>query len=359
MAYEDQTATAILQRMLDASPADIDKRQGTPTYDLLSPAAIEFMRAYVELDNVLNFGFADTTYGDYLERRAAEYGLTRKPAVKATGILTFTGPDGTLIPAETLASTGGDAPVYFVTNADVTISGGSVSVAATAQDAGANGNVGIGAINTLLGDLVGIVTVTNTVNFEGGVDQESDAALLARYLERAQRPATSGNANQYRQWALEISGVSDAKVYPIWNGNGTVKVVLLDDNKTAPDASVVTAVQTYIDPTMDGTGRGIAPVGATVTVVGAVEVPIDVSVDVDLAPGATLADVQAQFTDGINAYLKTLAFADPLVRITRIANVLLDIPPVVDYRNLTVNGGTANIVIADGSVAVLGTVTVT
>ncbi|MGF7045676.1 putative phage protein gp47/JayE [Paenibacillus sp. DS2015] len=359
MAYEEQTSAEILTRMLAASPPEVDKRQGSITNDLLSPAAIEFMRAYTEIDNVIAFGFAETTYGPFLDMRAREYGLTRKAAVKSTGSLTFTGPDDTLIVAGTIASTGGDSPVYFVTNVDATITGGSVTVTTTAQDAGARGNVGSGTILTLMGDLVGIVTVTNATAFEGGVDAESDESLLARYLERARKPATSGNANQYRQWALEIPGVSDAKVYPIWNGPGTVKVVLLDDDKTAPDQTIIDAAQTYIDPTQDGRGMGAAPIGAIATVAGATQLPVNIAVKVTLAPGATTAQVKALIEAGVAAYLKTLAFADPLVRVTRIANVILDIPPVIDYEALTINGAFSNIAIADGGVAVLGTVTVT
>lgn len=360
MAYENETQPVIHGRMLDASPADIDKRQGSVTYDLTAPASIEIERLYVELDNVLNAGFADTTYGRYLEMKAREYGLTRKAAVRAVGSVTFSGPAGTLIPAGTLLSTGGESPVYFVTKAAVTIpTDGSVSVAVEAQTGGSLSNVGAGAINTVIGDLAGVLSVTNATYFEGGVDAESDASLLARYYERARRPATSGNANQYRQWALEVPGVSDAKVYPIWAGPGTVKVVLLDNDKTAPDPSVVSAVQAYIDPTQDGTGQGVAPIGAAVTVQAAVEVPINIAVKVSLAPGATIAEVKAQIEAGVRAYLRSLAFVDGLVRATRIANIILDIPRVIDYENLTVNGAFANIAIADGEVAVLGTVTVT
>lgn len=359
MAFEDQTAAIIEERMLSASPSDIDKREGSVTYDLTYPAAIELERAYVALDVVLATGFADTTYGPWLDMLAREYGLTRKPAVKSTGSLTFSGPDATVIPAGTVASTGGEEPVYFVTKAAATIASGSVTTDAEAQEGGANGNVMAGAINTLIGDLVGVVTVTNATFFEGGVDAESDASLLARYYERARRPATSGNANQYRQWALEVPGVSDAKVYPIWNGPGTVKIVLLDDEKTAPDATIVSAVQAYIDPTQDGTGKGVAPIGAIATVAGATEVPINITVKVTLAPGATVAEVKAQIEAGVRAYLEGLAFTDPLVRVTRIANVILDIPRVIDYENLLVNGAFANIEIPDGSVAVLGTVGVT
>lgn len=349
--YETQTKATILQRMLDASPTGIDKRQGSVTNDLLSPASIELALAYVELDNVLAFGFADTTYGPYLDLRASEYGLTRKPTVKSVGSLTFTGPNTTAIPAGTIVSSGGITPVYFVTTAAGTISADSVTVAAEAQEAGSSGNVSIGAINTLLGDLVGVVTVTNAVNFDGGADQESDSALLSRYLDRAQHPATSGNANQYRQWALEVAGISDAKVYPVWDGAGTVKVVLLDDDKTAPTPAVVTAVTDYIET--------VRPIGASVSVVAATEDAINVSVDVTLAEGAVLSEVKAKIEVGVAAYLKTLAFTDATVRYTRIANVVLDTAGVVDYTSLTVNGGTANISIADGSVAILGTVVVT
>lgn len=349
--YEDQTKAAVLQRMLDASPSDIDKREGSVTWDLLSPSAIEIAQAYIELNNVLNFGFAETTYGPYLDLCAAEYGLTRKPAVKSVGLLSFNGPNGTAIPVGTVASTGGSNPIYFVTTEAATITTGPVSVKAEAQSAGAAGNVPLSTITTLLGDLVGIVTVTNPAAFEGGADQESDSAFLARYLERARRPATSGNANQYRQWALEVPGVSDAKVYPVWSGPGTVKVVLLDADKTAPDSTVVSEAAAYIE--------SVRPIGATVTVAAATEVPINVSAKVTIAPGYTIVQVKAQIEAGIRAYLASLAFADSLVRYTRIASVILDIPPVVDYANLTVNGSTNNVLIADGSVAVLGTVTLT
>lgn len=347
--YEAQTKAAVLQRMLDASPSDIDKRQGAPTYDLLSPAAIEVALAYVELDNVLSFGFADTTYGPYLDMRASERGLTRKPAVKATGSITFTGPDGTLIPQGTEVSTGGEVPIYFVTMTDVTVSSGTATVAAEATTAGASGNVTIGAIKLVVGALAGTIVVTNATPFTSGVDTESDTDFLARYLDFVRKPATSGNANQYRQWALEVTGISDAKVLPVWAGAGTVKVVLLDVDKTAPDSAKVTETAAYIET--------VRPIGATVTVVGATEVAINISGTYTLASGSTLTDARTQIAAGLKTYLQTLAFTDPTVRYTQIANVVLGTAAVIDYTGLTVNGGTANITIVDGSVAVVGTVT--
>ncbi|NHN31122.1 baseplate J/gp47 family protein [Paenibacillus agricola] len=350
MAYEDETKTAILARMLAASDPTLDQRQGSPTFDLLSPAAMELAQAYAELDNALRWGFvnADGTgaYGAYLDLRAGELGLTRKAAVKAVGSVTFTGPNGTVIPIGTQVSTGN---VYFVTTAAGTTASGTVTVTAEALVGSAAGNVTIGAINLVAGPLVGIVSVTNAATFNGGADTESDADLTARYFERARKPATSGNANQYRQWALEIAGISDAKVFPLWNGLLTVKVALLDTDKRAPVSGKVAEVAAYIET--------VRPIGATVSIVAATEFAINVTGTFTLAAGYTLTQARAQILAGLTAYLKTLAFTDATVRYTQIANVVLNTAAVDDYSGLTVNGGAVNVVIAAGSVAIAGTVT--
>lgn len=85
--------------------------------------------------------------------------------------------------------------------------------------------------------------------------------------------------------------------------------------------------------------------------------PIDLSVTLQLASYANLENVKQLIKDGVKEYLEGLAFKDPLVRYTRIAAVLLDIPPIVDYSNLLINGDTANVEIMAGEVAVLGAVT--
>ncbi|MFF3922661.1 baseplate J/gp47 family protein [Paenibacillus lactis] len=159
-------------------------------------------------------------------------------------------------------------------------------------------------------------------------------------------------------WAREQAGVGKAKAFPLWDGPGTVKVVLLDNEMRSPAPSIVEAVQKYIDPTMDGMGEGAAPVGSVVTVAGAVEVPVNIEVQVTLLDGAGLDGVQQAIEMGVRQYLKDLAMTDPLVRYNRIANVILDIPEVIDYEVLTINGGTESILIEPEAVAVLGTVTV-
>lgn len=344
MAYEEQTKDAIQQRMLDATPNDIDKRPGSITYDLTAPTAVEAETLYMVIDTFEDKAFADTAYGEWLDRRAEDVGLTRKPAVKSIGQVTFTGTEGTPIPKGTEVSTDGVAPIYFVTTADTTITGGTATVAAEAKEAGAAGNVGPGAIRLTTGNITGITGVTNAAEFDGGVDQESDDAFRKRYLERVRRPVTSGNVYHYRMWALEVVGVRDVRVYPAWNGPLTVKVVVLADDGV-PSQTLIDAVKVHIE--------SVRPIGADVTVIGAIDFDINVAATLYLTEGADLNAVQTVISEGIEEYFRELAFTDPIVRISHIQRILLDNADILDYANLTLNGQTGNIEIVGDAIPVL------
>lgn len=358
---EDQTYENILQRMLDALPADLDKSEGSFIYDALAPVAAELARAAIWAQEVLRRGFAQTTFGQYLDLRAAEHGLTRRPAVKATGQVVFTGTPGTVIPSGTKVSTVGSeaAPaIFFVTTQEVTIGqDGSATANIEAVEAGSKGNVAAGAIKLLAQPIGGVTGVINPVPTTGGADEEDDASFLARFLQRVRQPGTSGNKADYINWALEVPGVGGVQVIPLWNGPGTVKVVLLGTDKKPASAEIVQAVQNYIDPD-PAMGEGKAPIGASVTVAAATPVAINVSATVVLTGTKTIQEVQAAFEKALDEYLASIAFtSDPSVRYVKIGSLLLDTEGVQDYSNLLVNGGTANIAVGLGEVAVRGVVT--
>ncbi|WP_232696185.1 baseplate J/gp47 family protein [Brevibacillus daliensis] len=353
--YENQTRDAIKQRMLDNSRTDVDKRQGAVTYDLTAPAAPELERLWIELDSVLDKGFAlnldgtQSSFGEWLRRRCGELGVYAKPSEKSKGFVTFTGNEGTRITTGMEVSTDGENPVYFVIKSEGVIVNGTVTLAAEAKVGGKSGNVREGAIKLTQGNITGITGVTNEQPFGGGIDEESDEALLARYLDRVRKPITSGNRHHYRAWAMEVTGISDAKVYEVWDGPGTVKVVLLDDRKRAPSDELIGKVVDHIESER--------PVNAEVTVVGAAEIPINVSARITLNSGKTIEDATTEITDAITEYLTSLALVDPVVRYTRIAGAIGDALSVLDYADLTVNGGTSNVIVGADSVAVLGAVT--
>jgi len=346
--YENQTAAVILARMIAAAATGLNKTEGSFYFDAVSPQSIEIALAYANLERVLALGFAQTSEGSYLDYRAQEHGVTRNAAVEATGIVTFSGDNGTIIPAGSIATTG--AGVQFVTDAEVSIGdGGTVDAAVTAVEAGATGNVAIGTINSIPVSISGVSGVFNAAETTGGADEETDEALLVRLFERVREPATSGNKYHYKQWAKDVDGIGDAHVLPEWDGNGTVKVVLLDANKEPASAALVTDVEDYIEE--------VRPIGAAVTVVAATGVSINVVATLTLDAGYTVSGVQVAIEAAITDYLTEIAFQQNYVSYGRIGSKILEVIGVVDYSSLTVNGSTSNVAITETEVAVLGTVT--
>ncbi|NWL89558.1 Baseplate J family protein [Paenibacillus sp. 79R4] len=362
---QEQTEDEIMQRMLDRVPADIDKSEGSFIWDAQAPVAFLLSEAAIWGQQVLERGFASTAFGEYLDLRVEEHGLTRRTAVAAVGTVQFIGTPGKIVPSGTGVATpadevSGESSIEYVTTAEVTLNDeGEGTAPIRASTPGKYGNVPAGVIDVMLTPISGISAVTNPAATSGGADIESDESLLERFYSRVRNQGTSGNKAQYIQWANEVPGVGGVQVSSLWKGPGTVGIYLLDMDKRAASPEIVQNAQEYIDPTMDGQGEGQAPAGPVVTIMAAEEVPINIAVQLTLAAGATLNDVKAQIESGITAYLKQLAFADPLVRYTRIAAVLLDIPPIIDYTDLKVNGAVdTNIQIVAGKVAVLGAVKV-
>ncbi|MBA9087615.1 putative phage protein gp47/JayE [Fontibacillus solani] len=362
---EEQTEELIMQRMLNRVPADIDKAEGSFIWDSQAPAAFMLSEAATWAQQVLERGFASTTFGAYLDLRTAEHGVVRRAAVAATGQAAFRGTPGKTVAAGSIVATPadevtGEASMEYETLDSVTLDdNGKGSTAIRAVIPGKNGNVPAGVATIMSTPISGISAVTNEHEILGGADIESDESLLERYYLQVRNQGTSGNKAQYLKWGGEVAGVGGVQVIPLWNGPGTVGIYLLDTEKRAASSEIVQAVQQYIDPTKDGQGEGMAPAGAVVSVMPAQEVPVNISVKLTLASGASLADVQNLISTGVKGYLKQLAFEDPLVRYTRIAAILLDIPPIIDYSELTVNSNQdTNLEIGTGQVAVLGTVSV-
>lgn len=344
--YENQTEEAIKQRMLDNVPSDIDKSEGSFIYDAISPMAGELAQAYIELDNVLEKVFAQTSYGEWLDKRAAEFGIYRKPGTKATGQVEFQGTDGTIIPTETLVQT--DGGLQYKTLEEVIISNGIATANIEAIEVGIKYNVPAGAINQLPIQITGVTSVTNSSSITGGTDEESDEDLLNRLFLKVQTPATSGNKNHYKLWALEVQGVGDAKVFPIHAGPGTVKVVIIDSNKQPASQQLIDDVFSHIEENR--------PIGATVTVESATGLNIDISVTIVRDTNYTIETVTQKIENAITDYLKQIAFKEIYVSYAKIGSLILSSEGVLDYSNLTVNGGTSNISIADEQVAILGQV---
>ncbi|WP_238656215.1 baseplate J/gp47 family protein [Paenibacillus piscarius] len=347
--YEDQTYEALLERMLDRVPEGLDKREGSIIYDALAPAAAELAQMYVELEVNNNLFFPDTADGEFLERSIAWTGITRQPAGKAQlGARFYASGDMPLdIPLGSRLSLG-----LLHYNAAEKLAPGTYRL--ESETAGTEGNQYSGKLLPV--DYIpGLARGEVTGLLVPGTDAEPDEALRQRFFDSARRPATSGNKYHYMEWAQQIQGVGGARVFPLWAGPKTVKVVIVNTEHRPASALLVSEVQKYIDPT-PGMGEGQAPVGAVVTVESATGKVVDVSAKVTLAAGYALQPVVDAFTAGLEKYRKEKAFNATYISQSVIGALLLDTEGVVDYSGLKLNGGTANITLNETEVPLFGNV---
>lgn len=337
----------ILSRMLENIDNAYDKSEGQFFYDVVMPVAIELEKLQEQADSILKRGFADTsTYKD-LDRIVSEVGIERKQASKSTGYITIAGINGSKInKGEIVASDS----VNFVFLEDLKIENKTIDVLVECEKDGVVGNVPEGAIKYFPKTLQGLQTVTNKKAFTSGYDIETDDSLRDRYYTKVRTPATSGNIHFYTNWTKEVVGVGDCKILPLWNGNGTVKVIIINANKVGADISLVNNVIAHIEENR--------PIGATVTVISAAEKSINVTCNLILESEYELENVKSIIETTIKNYLKEIAFDKNYVSYAKIGAFILDTPGVQDYSNLLINGATDNIAIANEEVAVLGGVVI-
>ena len=335
---------AILTAMLDDVPDIYDKSDGSIFHDVFAPVAPEIYDLSVKINEILGKRFLDSAAGEDLDRVTTEFGVARKTAEYATGTVTLAGTSGTLVSAGALVSSGG---AKFMTREDVTIgSGGTANVGVVCTTAGIVGNVGATSITKMPVTIPGVTSVTNAVPTSGGYDEEVDNDLRERTYSKIRTPGTSGNINDYRNWALSVEGVGGAKIIPLWNGAGTVKVVVTDINGEAANSTLISNTAAYIET--------VRPVGASVAVVSATTVEIAVTANIAISGDYNSADVNADIVGAITKYLQSFRLSGAEVSYAKIGAIILGVDGVEDYTGLEVNGGTTNISIAADKVPVMG-----
>lgn len=347
MLFEDITPETIKESILNAA-VEIDTREGSYFNNLVSPAAYEMYRVYQAMEAFLPILFPDETSGEWIDRRCADYGIERKKGVRAKAVLKFTGKTGAVVPENTPALT--ETGLLFRTDEELILTETSGTVMATAEAEGEKYNLPEGSITVLQNTITGIEGVTSG-EATGGINPESDASLCARLYSYLQQPSTSGNKYDYERWAREVNGVEAAKAVPLWNGAGTVKVLLAGPGMVPAGSDVVEACKTHIEE--------VRPIGASVTVVSATSLPVNISAKVQLGVNTTVETVIEEFKRRLSEYLAEIAFKRDVVVYYQLAMLLLSIDGVFDMADFLVNGGTENLSVKSDEIPTLGTVEVT
>lgn len=344
--YETQTYNAILQRMLDAVPADVDKREGSIIYDALAPAAVEMAQMYIELDTIMQITFARTSSGEFLVYRTEESGVKKRVASAAIRKGVF----NVDVPINSRFS--GGAVIYKVIE--------KVALGEFKLEAETVGTVG----NDYFGNLLpleyhdGLTSAVLSDVLIPGEEAETDPVLYSRFLEDINAVPYGGNTDQYKEWISNIPGVGRFKVFPIWSGRGTVKATITDASNSVPNAALVTLVQDTLDPLQDGKGTGLVPIGHIFTAAAAASKVVNVNVTVVFKDGYGPPDIQAAVEALIDTYFSEINFVELTVRQAILLSRIIGLQPVQDVLSLTLNGLDGNITLLNEEIAVRGAVTI-
>nr|DAT28982.1 MAG TPA: Baseplate J like protein [Caudoviricetes sp.] len=331
------TYEELLQRCLDRIPNTIDKRQGSIIFDALAPCCLELAQFYVILENVYKQVFIDTASGENLDNLVKQNGMKRKEATNAIRKGEF----NIKVPIST-RFTDGKNTYIVIENIE-----GTNNSKLKCEQPGQVGNSYYGPL-TPISFLTDLDKAELTDIIELGNEKEDDEELRKRYMEEVTLPQYGGNISDYQNKTKSIIGVGACKVIPIWNGAGTVKLIILNGNYEVPDNSLISKVQKIIDPNLDQSGIGIAPIGHIVTVVGAESKDISISANFSLKPSIEKNIIKQKGNKIIDDYFKELTKEwdkedSLIVRISQIESRLLDIEGVIDITNLKLNNSSSNI----------------
>lgn len=357
-------ARPTLQDLITRVEGDI--RGGLSLVTLLRRSFLKvFARALAGLAHVL-FGylayiereaFPDTAI-DNITRWAGIWGVFQKEATYAKFQCSVSGSPGTVIPINRVyRRTDG---FEYTAEAEVTLTGSGDTIVLIASTSGKAGAVSVSdqiAILTPIAGLTSEATVTTIITEPE--DLETPEALQDRLIDRIQNPPSGGNANDYKQWALAVPGITRAWVGPQALGPGTVVVypVLDANDPITPSPAKITEVFDYIET--------LRPVTANVTVTAPVLLPLDLTIAIK----PNNADTQ----DAIETELKDLIFRDAAlagsykspgvlhtgkILLSRLNEAISIATGEDDHEIIDVNGGApADVTPATGELIVLGVIT--
>lgn len=342
----------IHEEMLNKIPDEYDKSEGQHLYNFTRPTAhvASKIRGF-DLPNAINLIWPRFSYDDYLDLHAEPRGIVRKEAKYSTGTITFTGTPDTLIPAGYMCSTeskNNTASKDYITLEDCEIGeDGTVTVAARASVAGSDGNT---AANTVVINSTAyddVTSVTNTVAFTDGFDEESDESLYARIHEydSTQGESNTGNPSDYKRWAESVPGTGNASVIRSRDTSGIVTIILTDGNGEPASTSLCQSVYNYI-MSPDDEAKRIAPCGALLSVIPPQTLNITISAKIKLKSG-TVETVASAMVSGMKEYFPDCV-SDGEILYQKVGNILGDIDGVYDYSLLYVNGGQSNVSLDTG-----------
>jgi len=304
-----------------------------------------------------------TSQNEDVDSFVNDFDMERLPGTTATGIVTFSRfvpTYQTFVPIGALVQTL-DASQTFAVYADTNnvqyspnaggagVPGYIVPAAVTGIDVpvqnqivGSAGNIQAGAIQLVQTGISGIDSVTNAAAFTNGFDEESDAAVRARFvlyinsLSKGTEGAI-GYAITSVQQGLQYQIIENPPPAP---GLPPAVTVYIDDGTGALPAAVLVECQTAVN--------AYRAAGVSVGVFAATPLTASVTMTITTAANFQHPTVLAQVTAAIATYINGLGLgATPALGTlyyAAVSAVAMGVPGVIGVSAYTLNGATSDLV---------------
>ena len=358
--FSDKTYEQLMEEALGRVSDDIDKRPGSMVWNGNAPCLAEMAQLYLALDFVFTATYVNSAPREYLIKRAADRSIFPKAATPAVlrAKMNMNVPVGTRFSLE---------DINFVVTGQLGSEGDDFVHLVECETAGSAGNGYAGALIPI--DYVDGLTRAETDGiYSAGTDEEDTEIFRARVIESMRSIAFGGNVADYKNKAMSFDGVGQVKVLPIWNGAGTVKLILMSSNLDSPTISDdrIASIKNEVDPTeKQGQGYGLAPIGHTVTVVSVKEKDVNVSMKAELKTGVEQSAAIAEISKIINEYFKELSEDwekrdNITVRISHIESRVLERCNSVEDIDIgtTANGATKSLILEKDEIPKLRTLNI-
>lgn len=200
-------AAQIIANLRTTDP-DLDTSIGTTTRKIIDAVSEQIAEAYVDQQLVTYQYDIDSKSDAALDDFVQLFGMARLAAKRASGIVVFSRASNlsssVTIPVNTqiASNTNPSVVVQTVTGAYMDVGVSQVSVPVQAVVAGSAGNVPAGTLVTINTPVSGVSAVTNPDGLSGGLDQEGDLALRARWKKTVFR-SLAGTEQMYLGVALD------------------------------------------------------------------------------------------------------------------------------------------------------------
>lgn len=337
--FEKNTYDAIMTRTMERIPNNLKTDEGSFLYTAAGPVSAEHEQMYAAMNTAVSECFVETASMDGLRLRGKEPGMY--PHEKSAAVWS-----AAVIPSDLEVRIG----ARFNCGTMNLVVTGEIEKGLWELTCETEGTAG----NRLRADLVpiayvyGLKAITLVEVIKAGSNDEDVEDFRKRLMTHLRKPAASGNAYSYVEWATNVNGVGAAKCFPTWQGPGTVKVVITDSEKRAATPALVEEVAKYIEENR--------PVDAHVTVTSGEEKAINVAATVRLKTGYSLSSVQANFVDALTEYLDGNAYEVSYIPISKIGCILLNTEGVEDYllSTLRINDAREDVMLSEDEIAVMG-----